>query len=71
MLSKIMQPNACRRLDSHRPSSETLPHDGVINLSADSDRVIAEAFRVLKPGGRFAGRQTRRPSVKDVTQSAR
>jgi SAM-dependent methyltransferase len=26
----------------------------VINLSADKDRVIAEAFRVLKPEGRFA-----------------
>jgi arsenite methyltransferase len=26
----------------------------VINLSADKDRVLAEAFRVLKPAGRFA-----------------
>ena len=26
----------------------------VINLSLDKDRVLAEAFRVLRPGGRFA-----------------
>lgn len=34
-------------------SVDTIISNCVINLSADKDRVLAEAFRVLRPGGRF------------------
>jgi len=35
------------------PSVDVIISNCVINLSSDKDAVLAEAFRVLKPGGRF------------------
>jgi arsenite methyltransferase len=45
---------AIERIPLPDASVDVIISNCVINLSADKRRVLAEAFRVLKPGGRFA-----------------
>jgi arsenite methyltransferase len=47
-------PGEIERIPLPEASVDVVISNCVINLSSDKRRVLAEAFRVLKPGGRFA-----------------